>query len=223
MSAFGDTFWKVSTFYVTMVLSLSKLTTQRARSTRCGFSWLMSLLLGPHAKIQVWLSPFRGTQVLCFISGSREGWKHLLSSPKEDGVSFSSGWLRAPEVSSITWRQGWNQREKTSLLPLPQKITLSSIHLTTTIKSWDAKRCIKCMPFPHHFLSSLRNTTSFLLYFSLFEGHLSPSGGGQSRIRHTAPFLPVMKGAYDRAYVFWIIQNIRKGWLHPMAACWNCP
>lgn len=76
-----------------MVLSLRKLTARRAWSTRCGFSWLMSWLPGPHTKIQVCLSPFHGMQALCFISDSREGWKHLLSSPKEDEyLSCQSVW-----------------------------------------------------------------------------------------------------------------------------------
>lgn len=52
------------------------------------------------------LPSFHGTQCLCFISGSRECREHLLFSPEENGVSLSSGFLRAPEVSSVAWRKG---------------------------------------------------------------------------------------------------------------------
>ena len=52
------------------------------------------------------LSPFCGTQLLCFISGSRAGWEHLLVHTEKDRVSLSSGFLRAPEASRVTWRKG---------------------------------------------------------------------------------------------------------------------
>lgn len=52
------------------------------------------------------LSPFRGTQLLCFMSGSRATWEHLLFYPKKDRVCLSSGFLRAPEASRVTWRKG---------------------------------------------------------------------------------------------------------------------
>lgn len=52
------------------------------------------------------LSLFRGTQLLCFISGSRACWEHLLFYPEKGRVSLLSGFLRAPEASRVTCSKG---------------------------------------------------------------------------------------------------------------------
>lgn len=108
------------------------------------------------------LSPFRG----CCVSSL---------APELAGSTYSSI-LRETECLFIRVSEGSrslqgylekrleSKKKKPPLLPHIRKIALS-VHLTTTIKSWAVKRCIKFMLFLHPFLSSLQNTTSSLLYF----------------------------------------------------------
>lgn len=126
---------------------------------RCGF---VSFLWHTAAVFHVWLQSHLGTPTL--LSQERQSVSVIRVS---EGSRSLQGYLEKRLES---------KKKKPPLLPCIRKIALS-VHLTTTIKSRAIKRCIKYMPFLHPFLSSLQNTTSFLLYFSPFKSYLSLNGG----------------------------------------------
>lgn len=166
--------WKTSSFCVTVVLSLKKPT---ALTTRCGFSWQILVPPGPHAKIQMWLCLLSVAHSCCVSSLAPEPPGNTYSSiPRKTECLCHQGFWGLQKPPGLLGEKVRIKEKKTPLLPRIRKIALA-VHLTTTIKSRAIKRCIKYMPFLHPFLSSLQNTTSFLLYFSPFKSHLSLNGG----------------------------------------------
>lgn len=114
-----------------VVLSLKKLT---ALTTRCGFSWQISVPPGPHAKIQMWL---------CVLSVAHSCCVSCLA-PEPPGNTYSS----IPRKTECVCHQGfWGLRKPPGLLG--EKVRIKEKKKTSTSSSYQKNSFISSFNHYH--------------------------------------------------------------------------